>query len=145
MKTYVDTSVLFSIYAQDANSARADIWRNLNPSPLPFTAFHRVELRNALGLAVFRQRLHAQQMGAVWQQIESDIAAGLLVARGGLWHRVLESAEALSVLHTPALGSRSLDVIHVAAAKLMGVKEFCTFDPRQENLAAAIELSVVAV
>ena len=56
MKTYTDTSLLFSLYSTDANSAKADAWRMANPDPLPFTAFHRLELRNALNLAVFQKR-----------------------------------------------------------------------------------------
>ena len=57
MKTYADTSLLFSLYSTDANSPKADAWRTANPAPLPFTAFHRLELRNALNLAVFQKRL----------------------------------------------------------------------------------------
>ena len=54
MKTYADTSSLFSLYAADAHSARADAWRQANPAPLPFTAFHRLELRSALSLNQLR-------------------------------------------------------------------------------------------
>jgi len=52
VKTYADTSFLFSLYASDANSIKADAWRQANPTPLPFTAFHRLELRNALKMWV---------------------------------------------------------------------------------------------
>ena len=64
MKTYAGTSYLFSLYATDANSKRADICRQANPAPLPFTAFHRLELRNALSLALFQQRLTQQEIQA---------------------------------------------------------------------------------
>ena len=37
VKTYADTSFLFSLYATDANSLNADAWRQANPAPLPFT------------------------------------------------------------------------------------------------------------
>ena len=55
--TYVDTSVLFSLYVPDANSARADAWRQAHPEPIDFTGFHRLELRNALGLATLQEIL----------------------------------------------------------------------------------------
>ena len=143
MKTYADTSFLFSLYASDANSTKADAWRQSNPAPLPFTAFHRLELRNALSLALFQQRLTLVEIQAAWQEVENDVAAGLLVGRGGLWHRVLVEAEASAHTHTPVVGCRTLDVVHVATAKLLGTPEFCTFDMRQYNLAG--RLGVVPV
>ena len=93
MKTCADTSFLFSLYATDANLARADAWRQANPTPLPFTAFHRLELRNALSLALFQQRLTQQEIQAAWQEVENDCATDLLIVRGGLWHHVLVDAQ----------------------------------------------------
>lgn len=144
MKTYADTSFLFSLYAADTNSIRADAWRQANPAPLPFTVFHRVELRNALSLALFQKRLTIPEVQAVWQEVENDCAAGLLVARGGLWHRVLVEAEASALNHTPIVGCRTLDVLHVATAKLIGTMEFCTFDTRQSGLAGRAGLTPVS-
>jgi predicted nucleic acid-binding protein len=144
VKTYADTSYLFSLYATDANSIRADAWRQANPAPLPFTALHRLELRNALSLALFQQRLNLAEIQAAWQEVENDCAAGLLVGRGGLWHRVLVDAETYALNHTPVVGCRTLDVLHVAAAKLIGTTEFCTFDTRQSTLAGRIGLVAVS-
>ncbi len=144
MKTYADTSFLFSLYATDANSARADAWRQAHPAPLPLTAFHRLELRNALSLALFQQRLTQQEIQAAWQEVENDCASGLLVARGGLWHHVLVDAQTYALNHTPTIGCRTLDVLHVAAAKLIGTTEFCTFDARQSTLAGQVGLLAVS-
>jgi predicted nucleic acid-binding protein len=143
VKTYADTSFLFSLYATDANSTKADAWRQANPAPLPFTAFHRLELRNALSLALFQQRLTAGEIQAAWQEVENDFAAGLLVGRVGLWHRVLVEAETSALNHTPTVGCRTLDVLHVATAKLIGTTEFCTFDTRQSSLAGRAGLVAV--
>jgi predicted nucleic acid-binding protein len=133
--TYVDTSVLFSLYVPDANSARADAWRQANPEPIDFTGFHRIELRNALSLAVFQQRLTPAQAEAAWTQVQEDLKAGVLVAKPNLWARLVPEAEALATHHTPTIGTRSLDVLHVSAALVMGATEFCTFDARQGKLA----------
>jgi len=143
VKTYADTSFLFSLYATDANSIKADAWRLANPEPLPFTAFHRLELRNGLSLALFQQRLTLVEIQAAWQEVETDFAAGLLVGRGGLWHRVLVEAETSALNDTPVVGSRTLDVMHVATAKLIGTTEFCTFDTRQSTLAGRLGLVAV--
>jgi hypothetical protein len=143
VKTYADTSLLFSLYSTDANSPRADAWRLANPDPLPFTAFHRLELRNALHLAVFQKRLTPIETQSAWQEVENDIAAGLLVVRGGLWHRVLVDAESYATDHTSTIGCRTLDILHVAAAKLIGAAGFCTFDTRQSNLAKELGMTAV--
>lgn len=99
MKTYADTSLLFSLYSTDINSPKADAWRKANVDPLPFTAFHRLELRNALNLAVFQKRLTPGEVQSAWQEVENDIAAGFLIGSGGLWHRVLAGAESIARLH----------------------------------------------
>lgn len=142
MKKYVDSSILFSLYVQDPNSAKADQWRHLNPGALGFTGLHRVELRNALSLAVFQQRLKLRAAEAAWQVVQEDLAAGRLVPRSHPWAELLAVAEKLAAQHTPTVGSRSLDVFHVAAALVAGATEFHTFDVRQGKLAQLAGLHV---
>ena len=142
MKIYADTSVLFSLYVTDANSPKADAWRQANPDPLDFTGLHRLELRNALGLAVFQQRLTSGEALAAWHEVEQDLASGLLVARPVPWEEVLREAEKLAAQHTPTMGSRSLDVLHVAAAMALETTDFSTLDTRQGTLATAAGLRV---
>ena len=142
MKIYADTSVLFSLYVTDANSPKADAWRQANPVPLDFTGFHRLELRNALGLAVFQQRLTPAESLAAWREVEQDLASGLLVARPDLWEKLVWEAESLAEHHTPIIGSRSLDILHVAAATVLGATDFCTLDTRQGKLAQLAGLHV---
>ncbi len=133
--TYVDTSVLYSLYVPDANSSKADAWRQAHPSPVEFTGFHRLELRNALSLAVFQRRLTSDEARAAWAQVQEDLKAGVLVATLDLWAKLVPEAEALATHHTPTIGTRSLDVLHVSAALVLGATEFCTFDARQGKLA----------
>lgn len=142
MSIYADTSVLFSLYVTDANSPKADAWRQANPVPLDFTGFHRLELRNALGLAVFQQRLTPAESLAAWQEVEQDLTAGLLVAKPDLWEKLVREAESLAEHHTPVIGSRSLDILHVAAALVLGATDFCTLDTRQGKLAQLAGLHV---
>ena len=142
MSIYADTSVLFSLYVRDANSPRADAWRQANPVPLGFTGFHRIELGNALSLAVFQQRLTTAESLAAWQEVQQDLASGVLVAKPDLWEKLVREAESLAEHHTPVIGARSLDILHVAAALVLGATEFCTLDTRQGKLARAAGLHV---
>lgn len=79
MKFYADTSFLYSYYSADANSPRADLWRQANAVSLPFTPLHHLELRNAIELAVFQKRARAAEAAAVWKTVESDVAGGIMV------------------------------------------------------------------
>jgi hypothetical protein len=142
VKTYVDTSVLVSLYIPDANSPQADAWRQANPVAIDFTGLHRIELRNALGLAVFQQRLTSAEAQAAWQDVEQDLADGLLVPIPDSWDKLIPQAERLVEHHTPTIGSRSLDILHVASALVSGATEFCTFDARQRRLAQLAGLQV---
>jgi len=142
VKIYTDTSLLVSLYVADANSHKADAWRQANSVPLDFTGFHRIEFRNALGLAVFQQRLTSGEATAAWQKVQDDLAAGRLVSQPILWNKILREAESMVENHTPNIGSRTLDVLHVAAALVSGATEFCTFDERQGKLARLAGLRV---
>lgn len=54
-------------------------------------------------------------------------------------HRATE----LSRLHTPVVGTRTLDVLHVASAVELGCRTLITYDERQAALARAVKLRVL--
>jgi predicted nucleic acid-binding protein len=60
-----------------------------------------------------------------------------------LWRATLKRAGNLSQKHTPVLGCRSLDVLHVASALELELKNFLTFDRRQQKLAKAAGLKPI--
>jgi predicted nucleic acid-binding protein len=142
VKLYADTSFLFSYYSSDANSARADHWRQAHPYPLLFTALHRVELRNALELSVFLKRSSPELAKLAWLTVEADLQAGLLMTADVSFAKLVELAETLALSHTAKLGSRSLDLLHVAVAQALSADEFVTFDQRQANLATHANLNL---
>jgi predicted nucleic acid-binding protein len=59
------------------------------------------------------------------------------------WPIVFRIAASLSDHHSATVGTRSLDILHVAAAKLLRANEFVSFDRRQRILAASAGLKVV--
>jgi len=75
---------------------------------------------------------------------DTDVRDGRLTVLDVLWRRTLELAAELSAQHTAALGTRTLDVLHVAAAVTLEVKRFVSYDNRQAALAKAVGLRVVA-
>src|SRR2546425_8599197 len=120
MALYADTSLLLSYYITDANSARAQALLQAVADPLVFTGLHRLELRNALELGVFRQLLTAAQPASVWHNIEQDIRAGRLSPERLNWVPVFRAAAQLALRHSAQIGCRSLDILHVAAARRLG-------------------------
>ena len=55
MRVYADSSFLVSCYLVDANTSRAKAFLSKHHGPLPFTALHELEVRNAVRLGVFRR------------------------------------------------------------------------------------------
>jgi predicted nucleic acid-binding protein len=51
-------------------------------------------------------------------------------------------AAQLSERHTTTVGTRSLDILHIASAKAIRATEFLLFDDRQRNLAQLVGLVV---
>ncbi len=51
-------------------------------------------------------------------------------------------AAALSRRHSASVGTRSMDILHVAAAKALRADEFISFDSRQRVLAMTLGLKV---
>jgi len=143
--SYADTGFLCSLYAPDAHTARAARRMRRQALPLPFAWLHQLELRNALRLRVFRREITARQRDASMNLVLADLASGVLGAASPALDETMLEAERLSALHSERLGTPSLDVLHVAAALVLGRGEFLSFDERQARLARAAGLRVPAL
>ncbi len=92
MSLYADTSLLISYYISDTNSARAQSLIHATTLPFAFTGMHRLEMRNALALGVFRHVLTSAQVSAAWSDVERDLRAGRLFPKSIKWMPVFRSA-----------------------------------------------------
>ncbi len=142
MKTYADTSFLTRIYLTQSDSPKALAFMRDFRDPLPFTPLHRHELRNAIRLAVFRKEIDAARRKAAFEDIESDLADGILAPVPVAWTNAFRESEQLGMTHTEVLGVRGIDLLHLGLARCLGAKEFLTFDSRQADLAQAAGLKV---
>jgi len=142
MRSYADTGFLCSLYAPDAHTRRAVARMLGQPLPLPFVWLHQLEFRNALRLRVFRGEISRAQRDASLNAMLADLSGGMLAMVAPPLAEVMIEAERLSALHSEILGTRSLDVLHVASALVLGGSEFLTFDSRQGALASAAGLKV---
>ena len=142
MVVYADTSFLVSLYGRDASSEEAQQLAMMLKSPFAFTPLHRHEARNALRLAMFRGDVTLEECEDVIATMDEDEKAGVLANSPVAWAEVFDQAEALSASFTPKLGTRAIDVLHVAAASVLGLREFVTFDVRQKALARKVGMTV---
>ena len=143
MRAYADTSFLYSLYVQQAHSARAAAYMAAaHDGALPLTTLSRFELLNAIRLSVFRQQLNPRVAAIDVLTIKADIDSGVLEVISCDWAAVHAEAERLSAGHTAEGGHRSLDILHVATALSMGAREFLSFDGNQTRLASEEGLTV---
>ncbi len=145
MSSYADTGFLCSLYAPDGHTRRVVARMRRQTLPLPFTCLHQLELRNALRLRVFRREITAVQREASLNLVLADLAAGVLAAAAPALTDVMTEAERLSALHSEKLGTRSLDILHVASAVVLGSTSFLTFDRRQAALARVSGLKLPSI
>ena len=140
---YVDTGILTKWYLPEADSAEALALRDRFSPPAFLTSLHRLELTNAWQLKIFRDQLAADAVVPAREDLATDI-------RAGLWHAPIEPqaeiysrAESLAERYSAKLGTRAMDILHVAAAEHLDCSHFITGDRRQARLAEAIGLSLV--
>ena len=143
-KTYVDPSALRRIYIHDHRSRGFCTWRARLGGTLPLTRHGRAELVNSICLAVFRADINRAEGEAALADLDADLAEGRLWLADVPWRHALDRASDLSRLHTPVLGTRTLDVLHVASALVLESRGFVTYDERQAALAKAVGLRVAS-
>lgn len=145
MNPYADTGFLCSVYTPDANTTKALAAMQRLKEPLAFTWLHQLEFRNALRLRVFRKEISTKQRDASLNYLLADFENQILEHRSPALSETMTEAERLSALHSEKIGTRSLDILHVAAALVLGTPVFLTFDKRQAALAKAAGLKVKAL
>lgn len=140
MSVYADTSFLVSLYSPDSNSAEAAGRVGQSQLPLLVTPLGELELANALQLRLFRKEVRAPQVRAAYAAFHADLRDGVLSMKA-MPMEVYAQARRLGMRWTSRLGTRTLDIIHVAAALALGADVFNTFDDRQRRLARAAGLA----
>jgi predicted nucleic acid-binding protein len=135
MKSYADTGFLVSLYLNEATTTAANAAVQTVRQPLPLIPLGLLELRNALYLAVFRKQISEATRAAAWQRVEIDIKNGIYVEAPIGQLDLHEKAAQLAQKYTAIFGTRTLDLLHLAAAILLGASQLLSFDERQRRTA----------
>ena len=141
MKVYADPSFIVSLYSPDANSAAAARTMRASSADRFLTTFGELEVVNAMGLRIFRKEVSPTQAQSALLEFEKDLRDGVFQLRG-LTDPVLERAHQLSRQTTAKLGTRTADLLHVAAALELGVDCLYSFDLHQRKLAQTLRLKL---
>jgi len=140
---YADSSFLVSLYLRDSNSESARRELAFQAQEVGLSRIARLEVKNAFRLAVFREWITPEQEQRVHALFDSDVHEGFLCPLPFTVDEIFSEAERLSRTYTSALGNRSLDVLHVACARLSELKVFASFDTRQRKLGERVGLESV--
>lgn len=142
MRAYFDSGVITKWYVREANSEAALRLRERFSPPVWLTSLHRLELTAAWRLKVFRKEAAGHTMTAVLADFHADIATGIYTPPPVEEPVVMRLAEDLADRYSAVLGTRSLDILHVAWALAAKTDDFVTADERQARLAEAVRLRV---
>ena len=142
MDAYFDSAIIVKLYVQETTSPDAIRLVGAYVAPYALTQWQALEVKNAIRLKAFRAEITATEMHRSIAAFEQDIATDRWERPAYSVAAVEQKAEELSNGHSAILGCRTLDIIHVAAALVLGAKEFVTFDARQGALAKQAGLMV---
>ena len=137
MSAYADTSFLLSYFGQDSNTLaahrNAGAWTQV--PRLAWTTFGELEFCNAARTLIFAGKLDAERLRVIQPRVREDLRGEVLAIKALPADRHYEMAESISAIHTARVGARTLDVLHIAAARVLGARDLLSFDIRQRQLA----------
>jgi predicted nucleic acid-binding protein len=104
-----------------------------------------LELINAFHLKEFRTEITPDETSLIMSRFEKHETDGVFYRPHLDWSAIYSHATDLSKKHTASIGSRSLDILHVASALSIEADRFLTLDSRQTNLAALAGLRIITL
>ena len=139
---YLDTSALLKLYLREQGSEWVQEQVESQSDPLPIWELQEAELTNALRLKVFWRDITAAQADGQLAHFRSRKERGQYVFphldRAALMERFRQLSR-----HSMKIGTRTLDVMHVACASEIHADAFISFDERQCELAKLAGLKVL--
>lgn len=145
--SYWDTSALAKLYLAEEDSSVFET-KAAPPGAMLLTArvtvweFRRVALRKEVAGA-----LPTNGAEIIWQELESDIASGWLriVEPTGEFAQEFDRVMATCYRHSPPVPVRTLDGLHLAAARMAGETELVATDKKLREAAASLGFKLFPV
>jgi predicted nucleic acid-binding protein len=141
--TYIDSSLFVKSFVFEQDSPAAIEMIEAVGEPFLFSHLHEIEIPNAIRLKRFRGEITRAQETLAIRAFEADVHSGRFSRPAYDIGTVFGRAEHLSGRHSGDIGTRSLDLLHVAAALEAGCTVFASYDQRQRKCAALSGLKVI--
>lgn len=142
MDAYFDSGVVVKLYVAELTSPEAIRIVASYATPYALTYWQELEVKNAIRLKCFRNEIAEAEMVQSLAAFEQDIATGRWERPVYSTFAVEQKAHELSAIHSVMIGCRTLDIIHIAAAIVLGASDFVSFDARQAALGTQAGLTV---
>lgn len=142
MSVYADTGFVLSLYKAETTSARAAAAMKRLEAPVWLSHLGELELRNAFQLSVLRGDFDAKAAALKKRLFMEDLENGIFAIMPVPSSSLCSKAGELAERHSAKLGTRSLDLMHIAAALLLGAETFLSFDMRQRKAAGKEGLKI---
>jgi len=143
--TYYDTGVLVKLWVREILSDEVADFVTQRGEVIPYTFLHEIEIKNALRLKVFRREIVPKVVATAIVAIDEDLRLRRLVEAAPSWQEVFMRCGQISATSTEKIGCRSLDLLHVAAALVLGCDEIVSLDNRQLSAAQVAGLRATRI
>jgi len=140
---YFDSSALVKLYVVENQAADASRYFDSSLVPPPFTLFHGIEFRCAIRQKETRGEISSQEGVNILAVLRDHLNAGIYHTPALNWPDVFLEAELLLAAHGASSLCRTLDLLHVACARVLRATEFCSFDIRQCQMAQLAGFTVL--
>lgn len=139
---YLDTGLVLKLVVDEPLSEAVLAWLQSRNVPIPYTRLVELEVENTLCAKLFRKEFTAQDFKKARGIVQDLQMEGMFFRpKLSLDEVFLESLEVMSVA-TVKTGCRTLDLLHVVSASMLGCSEFVTSDKRQAAAAKTYGLKV---
>jgi hypothetical protein len=132
---YADTGILLKSYVLEADSNEAECALREMGAPFCYSQIHGLEIANAIRLKVFRREITAVQASVALRAFRADFDKRLLERSPAALPAIFLCVEKLSGKHSTKLGTRSLGLLHGAAALESCCKRFASLNDKQRGCA----------
>jgi len=143
MNAYIDTALFVKAFIFEVDSPETIRLLEDIGEPFAYSHLHELEIPNAIRLKYSRGEIKKTQANGCIRAFQADVDAGRFKRLKYDLGAVFIRAEALSGKCTGKLGTRSLDLWHVAAALEAHCTTFVSYDSRQRKAAEMAGLEVL--